>query len=154
MYYLVKGISNDEFEGSFEWVTNAESKEAVLAELDKTWTVTELREISVEERIERKEKEIFDDIKREYIFNRYGDCSFRELSKVQKQMEEDKEMYYTALVDYSKRMRFKKRLLRFIDSNTITLDQYNKMLIALCDTKTEEEFNSILAKAMNDNGKM
>ena len=127
MYYLVKGICNDEFEGSFEWVINAESKEAVLAELDKTWTVTELREISVEERIERKEKEIFDDIKREYIFNRYGDCSFREFSKVQKQMEEDKEMYYTALVDYSKRMRFKKRLLRFID---------------------------VLAKAMNDNGKM
>ena len=154
MYYLVKGISNDEFEGSFEWVINAESKEAVLAELDETWKVTELREISVDERIERKEKEIFDDIKREYIFNRYGDCSFRELSKVQKQMEEDKEMYYTALVDYSKRMRFKKRLLRFIDSNTITLDQYNKMLIALCDAKTEEEFNSILAKAMNDNGKM
>ena len=101
-----------------------------------------------------KLQEIFDDIKREYIFNRYGDCSFRELSKVQKQMEEDKEMYYTALVDYNKRMRFKKRLLRFIDGNTITLDQYNKMLIALCDAKTEDEFNSILAKAMNDNGKM
>lgn len=101
-----------------------------------------------------KLQEIFDDIKREYIFNRYGDCSFREFSKVQKQMEEDKEMYYTALVDYSKRMRFKKRLLRFIDSNTITLNQYNKMLIALCDAKTDEEFNSILAKAMNDNGKM
>lgn len=33
-------------------------------------------------------------------------------------------------------------------------NQYNKMLIALCDAKTDEEFNSILAKAMNDNGKM
>lgn len=92
--------------------------------------MVELREISVEERIEREEREIFDNVKREYIFNRYGDCTIREFSKVQKQKEEDKEMYYDALVDYNKRMRFKKRLLRFIDSNVMTLAQFNKALIA------------------------
>lgn len=68
----------------------------------------ELREISVEERIEREEKEIFSNVKREYLSNRYGDCTIKEFSKVQNQMEEDKEMYYDALVDYNKRMRFKK----------------------------------------------
>lgn len=36
MYYLVKGISHDEFGGSFEWVINADSKEAVFAELGET----------------------------------------------------------------------------------------------------------------------
>ena len=108
------------------------------------------QEISVEERIEREEKEIFDNIKREYLSNRYGDCTIREFSKVQKQIEEDKEMYYDALVDYNKRMRFKKRLLRFIDSNVMTLAQFNKALIALCDAKTDEEFNSILAKAKDN----
>ena len=55
MYYLVKGICHDELGGSFEWVINADSKEAVLAELDETDEVLELREISVEERIEREE---------------------------------------------------------------------------------------------------
>ena len=69
MYYLVKGICHDELGGSFEWVINADSKEAVLAELDETDEVVELREISVEERIEREEREIFDNVKREYIFN-------------------------------------------------------------------------------------
>ena len=104
MYYLVKGICHDELGGSFEWVINADSKEAVLAELDETDEVLELREISVEERIEREEKEIFDNIKREYLSNRYGDCNIREFSKVQKQIEEDKEMYYDALVDYMMRL--------------------------------------------------
>lgn len=150
MYYLVKGICHDELGDSFEWVINSDSKEAVLAELDETDEVLELREISVEERIEREEKEIFDNIKREYLSNRYGDCPIREFSKAQKQMEEDKEMYYNALVDYNKRMRFKKRLLRFIDSNVMTLAQFNKALIALCDAKTDEEFNSILAKAKDN----
>lgn len=150
MYYLVKGICHDELGGTFEWVINADSKEAVFAELDKTDEVVELREISVEERIEREEKEIFNNVKREYLYNRYGDCTIREFSKVQKQMEKDKEMYYDALVDYNKRMRFKKRLLRFMDSEVITLAQFNKTLIALCDAKTDEEFNSILAKAKDN----
>ena len=59
-------------------------------------------------------------------------------------------MYYDALVDYNKRMRFKKRLLRYIDNNVMTLAQFNKVLIALCDAKTDEEFNSILAKAKDN----
>ena len=149
MYYLVKGICHDELGDSFEWVINADSKEAVLAELDETDEVLELREISVEERIEREEKEIFNNVKREYLSNRYGDCTIREFSKVQNQMEEDKEMYYDALVDYNKRMRFKKRLLRYIDKKKITIDQYEKVLMALCKAKTEEDLNAILANALN-----
>ena len=150
MYYLVKGICHDELGGSFEWVINADSKEAGLAELDETDEVLELREISVEERIEREEKEIFDNIKMEYLSNRYGDRSLKEFSEIQKQMEEDKEMYYNALIDYNKLMRFKRRLLRFIDKNIMTVDQFDKALTALCDAKTDEEFNSILAKANNN----
>lgn len=150
MYYLVKGICHDELGGSFEWVINADSKEAVLAELNETDEVLELREISVEERIEREEKEIFSNVKREYLSNRYGDCTIKEFSKVQNQMEEDKEMYYDALVDHNKRMRFKRRLLRFVDINDMTLAQINKVLIDLCDAKTDEEFNSILAKAKDN----
>ncbi len=149
MYYLVKGICHDELGGSFEWVINADSKEAALAELDEKDEVLELREISVEERIKREEKEILDNVKREYLFNRYGDCSIKDFSKVQKQMESDEEMYYNALVDFNKRMRFEKRLLRYMDTKTMTLEQINKIMITLCDAKTDEEFNSILAKVKN-----
>ena len=48
------------------------------------------------------------------------------------------------------KMRFRKRLLRFIYNNVITLDQFNKALVALYDAKTDEEFNSILAKAKDN----
>ncbi len=147
MYYLVKGICHDEEGGSFDWVVKADSKEAVLAQLDEKDEVTELREISVEERIEREEKEIFDNIKREYLLNHYGDCTIREYSKVQKQIEADKEMYYDALVEHNKLMRFKRRLMRSVDKDVITVNQLDKMIIALCEAKTEEEFNTILAKA-------
>ena len=147
MYYLVKGICHDEEGGSFDWVVKADSKEAVLAQLDEKDAVTELREISVEERIEREEKEIFDNIKREYLLNHYGDCTIREYSKVQKQIEADKEMYYDALVEHNKLMRFKRRLMRSVDKDVITVNQLDKMIIALCEAKTEEEFNTILAKA-------
>lgn len=147
MYYLVKGICHDEEGGSFDWVVKAESKEEVLAQLDEKDEVTELREISVEERIEREEKEIFDNIKREYLLNHYGDRSIREYSKAQKQIEADKEMYYDALVEHNKLMRFKRRLMRSVDKDVITVNQLDKMMIALCEAKTEEEFNTILAKA-------
>lgn len=147
MYYLVKGICHDEEGGSFDWVVKADSKEAVLAQLDEKDEVTELREISVEERIEREEKEIFDNIKREYLLNHYGDCTIREYSKVQKQIEADKEMYYDALVEHNKLMRFKRRLMRSVDKDVITVNQLDKMIIDLCEAKTEEEFNTILAKA-------
>lgn len=147
MYYLVKGICHDEEGGSFDWVVKADSKEAVLAQLDEKDEVTELREISVEEKIEREEKEIFDNIKREYLLNHYGDCTIREYSKVQKQIEADKEMYYDALVEHNKLMRFKRRLMRSVDKDVITVNQLDKMIIALCEAKTEEEFNTILAKA-------
>ena len=147
MYYLVKGICRDEEGGNFDWVVKAESKEEALAQLDEKDEVTELREISVEERIEREEKEIFDNIKREYLLNHYGDCTIREYSKVQKQIEADKEMYYDALVEHNKLMRFKRRLMRSVDKDVITVNQLDKMIIALCEAKTEEEFNTILAKA-------
>ena len=147
MYYLVKGICHDEEGGSFDWVVKAESKEEALAQLDEKDEVTELREISVEERIEREEKEIFDNIKREYLLNHYGDRSIREYSKAQKQIEADKEMYYDALVEHNKLMRFKRRLMRSVDKDVITVNQLDKMMIALCEAKTEEEFNTILAKA-------
>ena len=122
----------------------------IIKVLEKNRFIIKSKNPKIIQKLKGEEEEIFDNIKREYLYNRYGDCTIREFSKVQKQIEEDKEMYYDALVDYNKRMRFKKRLLRFVDSNVITLDQFNKALVALCDAKTDEEFNSILAKAKDN----
>ena len=59
------------------------------------------------------------------------------------------EMYYNALVESNKILYRKKRLLRYIDKKKITIDQYEKVLMALCKAKTEEDLNAILANALN-----
>lgn len=64
-------------------------------------------------------------------------------------MQTDKEMYYNALVESNKILYRKKRLLRYIDKKKITIDQYEKVLMALCKAKTEENLNAILANALN-----
>lgn len=150
MYYLIKGICHDEEGGSFEWVIEAESKEKALAELYASDEVLEIREISVDERISREEKELFENIKSEYLIRRYGNLCVREYAKVQKQIRTDKEMYYKALEEHNRIMRFQRRLLRCIDKDKITVSSFNKALVALCDAQTEEEFNEILEKAKNN----
>lgn len=155
MYYLVKGVGiviSDE-DTSFEWIIDAESKEAALAEVNDEWDemvdILEVREISVEERIEREEREFLDNIKTEYLIRNYGNRPVREYKKYQEQMQTDKEMYYNALVESNKILYRKKRLLRYIDKKKITIDQYEKVLMALCKAKTEEDLNAILANALN-----
>lgn len=150
MYYFVKGICRDEEGGSFEWVIEAESREKALSELCESDEVLEIREISVDERISREENELLENIKREYLFNRFGDLCVREYAKVQKQIQTDKEMYYKALEEHNKIMRFERRLLRYIDKEKITVSSFNKALVALCDAQTEEEFSKILEKAKNN----
>lgn len=68
----------------------------------------EVREISVEERIEREEREFLDNIKTEYLIRNYGNRPVREYKKYQEQMQTDKEMYYNALVESNKILYRKK----------------------------------------------
>ena len=138
---------------SFEWIIYAESKEAAIAEVNDEWDemvdILEVREISVEERIKREEREFLDNIKTEYLIRNYGNSPVREYKKYQEQTQTDKEMYYNALVESNKILYRKKRLLRYIDKKKITIDQYEKVLMALCKAKTEEDLNAILANALN-----
>ena len=73
MYYLVKGNWRGEEDSSFEWVIKAESEKEALAEIDDNCEVNEIRVISAEERIEREKEALFENIRREYILNHYGD---------------------------------------------------------------------------------
>ena len=70
---------------SFEWIIYAESKEAAIAEVNDEWDemvdILEVREISVEERIEREEREFLDNIKTEYLIRNYGNRPVREYKK-------------------------------------------------------------------------
>lgn len=147
MFYFVKGISHEE-DGNYpyEWVVKAESKEGVLEQLEINDEVLELREISVEERIDREKNEIFQNIKMEYLICKYGDLPVREYSKIEGQLNKDLEMYYDALVYHNKTMRYAKRLLRCADLKSMTVDKFLHSLNALCEAQTEEEFDKILGE--------
>ena len=147
MFYYIKCDCPQAYNGYSEWVFEAASEEkakTILKDemLDED-TLLEFREMSIEECIAHKEKEIHEAIKWEYINRRYGNCTIKEFSKIEKQLENDPETYYRALVDYDRAHSFSKRLLRQAP-DTITMAEYNTILNKLVDAKTEEEFNTIL----------
>ncbi len=147
MYYLIKGFCDCDNEmeyGEFEWIVEADSEEDAKSKLMENERCIDIRVISIEERIEREENDLRQAIKWEYIYRRYGDVSIREFSKIQKQLNEDGEIYYKALVDFNKAQRLSKRLARRKDFGSITMTEYNQLLNKLIDAKTEEEFNAIL----------
>lgn len=147
MFYYIKYDCPQAYNGYSEWVFEAASEEEARTTLkdemidEETWL--EFREMSIEECIAHKEKEIHEAIKWEYIYRRYGNCTIKEFSKIEKQLENDPETYYRALVDYDRAHSFSKRLLRQAP-DTITMAEYNTILNKLVDAKTEEEFNTIL----------
>jgi hypothetical protein len=147
MFYYIKYDCPQAYNGYSEWVFEAASEEEAKTILkdemvdEDTWL--EFREMSIEECIAHKEKEIHEAIKWEYIHRRYGNCTIKEISKIEKQLENDPETYYRALVDYDRAHSFSKRLLRQAP-DTITMAEYNTILNKLVDAKTEEEFNTIL----------
>lgn len=150
MYYLVKGRTSGEFgDGTFDWVIEADSEESAKAQLDINDVLEEIREISVEERIEREEKELFESIKNEYLDRRFGHCTVREYGKQQRGMKTNPEMYYNALVECNKMHYYIKRLSRRNGFPQITIAQFFDIINKLIDAKTEEEFNSILHSVDN-----
>ncbi len=155
MYYLIRFIDgrdmeiekvegkNIGFEAS-EWVVEANSEEDAKSKLMEHEHCVDIKEISLEERIEREENDLRQAIKWEYVYRRYGDASIKEFSKIQKQLNEDGEIYYKALVDYNKAQRLLKRLARRKEFGSLSMAEYKELLNKLVDAKTEEEFNAIL----------
>lgn len=143
MYYLLKGHVKDE-DGYFEWVVEANSIEDAKAKLEKNDILDEIREISVEERIEREKKDLLDSIQYDYLIRRFGNCTIREFGKNQREMKTNPEMYYKALVEFNKANRLIKRLYRRGGFNKITMAQFFEIINKLIDAQTEEEFNTIL----------
>ena len=145
MYYLLKGKVEDEFGcGSFEWVVEASNQDEAMAQLEDGEELESIREISVEERIEREERELLDTVKREYFFQVAGDIPIREANKKLRELEADPENYYIALAEFNK----KQRLVRLLKKNKAykdwTVGEFEIKINQLCNAKTEDEFNQVL----------
>lgn len=145
MYYLITGTYEDEDgSGNFEWVVEAENQAAAIAQLEKGETLVSIREISVEERIEREERDLLEGIEREYIFQIVGDLPIREANKQMREMKANREIYYLALKSFNKRQRLTRMLKRQKGYGELSMTEYVEVLNKLIDAQTEEEFNNVL----------
>lgn len=150
MYFLVTGTWQEETTqgmegGTFEWVLEAVDQEAAIAQLEKGETLESIREISVEERIEREERELLESIEREYIFQIVGDLPIREATKQMREKKANREIYYLALKSFNKRQRLTRMLKRQKGYGELSMSEYAEILNKLIDSQTEEEFNKVLA---------
>lgn len=105
-----------------------------------------IREISVEERIEREEHELLEGIEREYIFQIVGDLPIREANKQMREMKANREIYYLALKSFNKRQRLARLLKRQKSYWGLSMSEYAEVVNKLIDAQTEEEFNKVLSE--------
>ena len=151
MYYLIIGTYQDEKAiegleyGNFEWVVEAENQAAAIAQLEKGETLISIREISVEERIKREEKELLDSIKREYVYQIVGDLPIREANRQMKELNANPEIYYLALKSFNKRQRLMRVLKRQKGIGSLSMTEYSDVLNQLIDANNEEDFNKVLS---------
>ena len=151
MYFLITGTWQEETSeglecGNFEWVVEADNQAAAIAQLEKGETLVSIREISVEERIEREERELLESIEREYIFQIVGDLPIREATKQMREMKANREIYYLALKYFNKRQRLARMLKRQKGYGELSTTEYAEVLNKLIDAQTEEEFNKALSE--------
>ena len=145
MYYLLKGKVEDEFGcGSFEWVVEASNQDEAIAQLEDGEELETIREISVEERIEREERDLLNTVKRDYFFQIVGDIPIREATRKLKELEADPENYYRALAEFNKNQRLMRILKKNKSYKDWTVGEFETKINQLCNAKTEDEFNKIL----------
>ena len=151
MYFLITGTWQEETcegldGGDFEWVVEAADQESAIAQLEKGETLVSIREISVEERIKREERELLEGIEREYIFQIVGDLPIREANKQIREMKANREIYYLALKSFNKRQRLARLLKRQKGYGGLSMSEYVEVVNKLIDAQTEDEFNKVLSE--------
>ena len=149
MYYLIKGILHDSedpemIEGTFEWAV--ENKEEALANISDYEEVTEVVEITLEECIAHEEKIMRSYVRKDYLLRRCSDLEEEEFFAMQKELNEQSELYVKALREYNRREVLMKRLLRKKNIEKMKMGEYLRILNELLDAETDEELNKILRR--------
>lgn len=146
MYYFIKAVYNDDESSYSEWITKAASKQDALAELEDNMNCVEIREMAIDECIRYEEEQMHQAVKNDFLKRRLGNVTVREYIQKQKELDNNPEKYYEALVDYNRAQRLTIRLSRTHNFSKLTIQEYYDTINALLDAKTEEEFNRILQK--------
>ena len=143
MYYLLTGHIDNDWGGYFNFVTEAGDKESALKQLDADYICEEIREIGVEERIERE----MDDLKRTVIgdyFRKYDKLPVKFYGVARQNFNKNKESQYKALEQFNKKIRcFKiindRKYLERLSAKEF-IDNFNR----LCEAEDDAEAKIIL----------
>ena len=150
MYFLITSTyqNKEEIEGlefgTSEYVVEADNQSAAIAQLEDGETLISIREISVEERIEREEHELLEGIMREHIHQFVYNLPVKEAIKSIKEMEANREIYYLALKSFNKRQRLMRILKRQKGVGELSMTEYTEIVNKLIDAQNEDDFNKIL----------
>ena len=149
MYYLVSGTDDDEFEWVVEANSIEEARQNALKDLSSNNKITSIKELSVNECIDRGYNELSFEIERYYLESHYDKKTItaNEYFQIKKQLEENPNEYYKALKEFNGKLRLIRLLNRVADIDEMKLGELKHYLNLLTQAKTEEEFNKILNNA-------
>lgn len=149
MYYLVSGTDDDEFEWVVEANSIEEARQNALKDLSSNNKITSIKELSVNECIDRGYNELSFEIERYYLESHYDKKTItaNEYFQIKKQLEENPNEYYKALKEFNGKLRLIRLLNRVTDIDEMKLGELKRYLNLLSQAKTEEEFNETLKSA-------
>ena len=155
MYYKIR-LSFDHDEDGCVWVEEyvnvnsrqkAEERIPQIAkdyEIQKEYDV-DIQETSIDEMIECKKEELWAKILNDYIFRKYNrdKIAIRQHVDIQRELKNSKEKLYEMLEDESRYIRICELVKKKIDSSKITVFDFEQIVLALYNAKSNEECEKI-----------
>ena len=152
MYFLVKGKCVGEYQGTFEWIITADSKEDAIIDAKKDLTrqdvITEVEELSVEQCIEREMEDIKSEIKWQYLISHYDyeNISIRRYAEIKKEFDSSLDNYYQAVKEANIKLRLLRRISRFVNIEELKVKDVKTFLSEAVKAETEEQLTEIINK--------
>ena len=95
--------------------------------------------------IECEKEELWTKIRNHYIFRKHNrdTITIRQYANIQRQLKKDKEKIYEMLKDESRYFRICELIKKKMDMSKITVLEFEKIVLALYNAKTNEECEKI-----------
>ena len=119
-------------------------------EIPKEYDV-DIQETSIDEMIECEKEELWYKIRNHYIFRKYNPATItiRQFADEQKELKRDKEKLYEMLKDESRYIRICELVKKKIDSSKTTVFDFEQIVLALYNAKSNEECEKIFKERIN-----
>ena len=161
MYYKIR-LSFDHDEEGCAWVeeyinvNSRQEAEERIPQIAKDYEIpkeydVDIQETSIDEMIECEKEELWYKIRNHYIFRKYNPATItiRQFADEQKELKRDKEKLYEMLKDESRYIRICELVKKKIDSSKTTVFDFEQIVLALYNAKSNEECEKIFKERIN-----